>query len=47
VLDAGPPRAFLLKKSDYFFIGEEPGYLIVGIMGALSIISVLTGLILW
>jgi uncharacterized iron-regulated membrane protein len=38
---------FVFELHYALFLGEEPGYLIVGIMGALLIISVLTGLILW
>lgn len=38
---------FIFELHYALFLGEEPGYLIFGIMGALLIISVLTGLILW
>lgn len=38
---------FIFELHYALLLGEEPGYLIVGIMGALLIISVLTGLILW
>lgn len=38
---------FIFELHYALFLGEEPGYLLVGILGALLIISVLTGLILW
>jgi uncharacterized iron-regulated membrane protein len=38
---------FIFELHYALFLGEEPGYLIVGAMGALLIISVLSGLILW
>jgi uncharacterized iron-regulated membrane protein len=38
---------FIFELHYALFLGEDPGYLIVGIMGALLIISTLTGLIVW
>ena len=38
---------FIFELHYDLFLGESPGYVIVGIMGALLIISVLTGLIVW
>ncbi len=38
---------FIFELHYALFLGESPGYVIVGIMGALLIISVLTGLIVW
>jgi uncharacterized iron-regulated membrane protein len=38
---------FIFELHYALFLGEDPGYLIVGIMGALLIISMLTGLIVW
>lgn len=38
---------FIFELHYALFLGEDPGYLIVGIMGALLIISTLTGLVVW
>jgi uncharacterized iron-regulated membrane protein len=38
---------FIFELHYALFLGEDSGYLIVGIMGALLIISILTGLIVW
>jgi len=38
---------FIFELHYALFLGEDPGYVIVGIMGALLIISTLTGLIVW
>ncbi|SJM92504.1 PepSY-associated TM helix domain-containing protein [Crenothrix polyspora] len=39
--------SFIFELHYALFLDEDPGYLIVGAMGALLIISVLSGLILW
>ncbi len=38
---------FVFELHYALFLGEDPGYLIVGAMGALLIVSTLSGLILW
>ncbi len=38
---------FIFELHYALFLGEDPGYLVVGIMGALLIISTLTGLVVW
>lgn len=38
---------FIFELHYAFFLGETPGYVITGLLGALLIISALTGLILW
>jgi uncharacterized iron-regulated membrane protein len=39
--------SFVFELHYALLLGEDPGYWLVGLMGALSVISVLTGLILW
>jgi uncharacterized iron-regulated membrane protein len=38
---------FIFELHYALFLGEDPGYMIVGIMGALLTISTMTGLIVW